>query len=142
MSTTDYSYVVGVFRENSDAARAVDALKQAGIGEDQIQLTEYQTRTSEETESSTLFVPERRTLVQVHAAGREQEAVGIMADNGANNADIPSGTMLFQGSIVSADSETAALQPEESSASSSEGLFDKGFAEKTDLMDDPSIRHV
>jgi len=39
--------------------------------------------------------------------GREQDAVGILADGGANNADIPPGTLLVHGSIVSADEDSA-----------------------------------
>ena len=48
-----------------------------------------------------------RFLVHVLAEGREQDAVGILADCGANNADIPPGTLLVHGSIVSAGEDSA-----------------------------------
>lgn len=36
-----YSHIVGVFRERAQADQAMEALKQAGIGDEEPQLTEY-----------------------------------------------------------------------------------------------------
>jgi hypothetical protein len=111
MDTIDYSHVVGVFRERSQAEQAIGKLKQIGIGEDQIELTEYDLHTAGESDSSLRQESNKRLIVNVQADGKEQEAVGIMVNNGSNNADLPPGTELVHGSLVSSDSETAALNP-------------------------------
>jgi len=113
MNTVDYSHIVGVFRDRTQADRAVEELKQAGIGEDQIEVTEYNLRTTEEAEGLSRYNANTRIIVHVQAEGKEQGAVGILVQNGANNADIPPGTQLVRGSIVDADSETADLIPEQ-----------------------------
>ena len=123
MNTVDYSHIVGVFRDRTQADRAVEELKQAGIGEDQIEVTEYILRTTEEAESSARYNANTRIIVHVQAEGKEQGAVGILVQNGANNADIPPGTQLVRGSIVDADSETADLIPEQSADVGSTGSF-------------------
>ena len=109
MNSVDYAHVVGVFRERSNAKQAIDKLKQIGIGEDQIQLTEY---TLENTERANSLSQEthKRLIVIAQANGKEQKAVGIMANNGANNADIPPGTELVHGSLIRWNSETADLK--------------------------------
>ena len=99
MDTVDYSHVVGVFRERSHAEQAIDKLKRIGIGENQIQLTEYNPQTAEWTGSSSRQESNKRLIVNVEADGKEQEAVGILVNNGANNADIPPGTELVHGSL-------------------------------------------
>ena len=91
MNTVDYAHVIGLFREQDQAKEAVAALKQVGIAEDQIHLTHYQSVRPENT----------RVLVHVHAFGREQEAVNILTRHGANNADVPPGTALTHGDLVS-----------------------------------------
>src|SRR6266516_1776257 len=98
MNTVDYSHVVGVFRERSNAERAIDKLKRIDIGEHQIQLNEYNLQTAEGIGSSSRQESNKRLIVNVDADGKEQEAVGIMVNNGANNADIPPGTELVHGS--------------------------------------------
>lgn len=124
MNTVDYSHIVGVFRDRTRADRAVEELKQAGIGEDQIEVTEYILRTTEEAESSARYNANARIIVHVQAEGKEQGAVGILVQNGANNADIPPGTQLVRGSIVDADSETADLIPEQpADAGSTDSFF-------------------
>src|SRR5438552_19032377 len=110
MNSVDYAHVVGVFRERSNAEQAIDKLKQLGIGEDQIQLTEYKLENTERA-SSLSQETNKRLIVNVEANGKEQEAVGIMVHNGANNADIPPGTELVHGSLISSNSETADLNP-------------------------------
>lgn len=118
MNTVDYSRVVGVFRERSNADQAIAKLKQAGF-EGQIQLTEYNLPTDNlptitpELSSSSLQEPGTRILVSVEAAGREQEAVDILVHNGANNADIPPGTQLVQGTLVTTDAEPVDLMPKQ-----------------------------
>src|SRR5262249_14619233 len=94
-----YSYIVGVFRERTNAEQALNELKQAGFQD--TKLTVYDQHPAEEppVESSQVNSG-MRVLVHVLAAGREQEAVGILARHGANNSDLPFGTDLSHGSIV------------------------------------------
>ena len=124
MNTVDYSHVVGVFRERSQAEQAIDKLKRIGIGEDQIQLNEYNLPIAEGIGSSSRQESNKRLIVNVDADGKEQEAVGIMVNNGANNADIPPGTELIHGSLVSSNSESADLNPgQPTGVSSSDSFF-------------------
>jgi len=126
MNTVDYSHVVGVFRERSNAERAIDKLKRIGIGEDQIQLNEYNLQTAEGIGSSSQQESNTRLIVNVDADGKEQEAVGILVNNGANNADIPPGTELVHGSLISSNSESADLNPgQPTDESSSDSFFGK-----------------
>jgi len=71
-------------------------------------LTEYNLENAEWISNLSLQETNKRLLVNVEADGKQQEAVGIMVNNGANNADIPPGTELVHGSLVSSNSETAA----------------------------------
>ncbi len=131
MHAVDYSYVVGVFRERPQAEQAIDKLKQIGIAEDQIRLTEYNLQTSEGTGSSTRPEPNQRLIVNVHADGKEQKAVGILVNNGANNADLPPGTKLVQGSLISSNEETADLNPAQPAVESSpDSFFGKNVRER------------
>lgn len=124
MNTAEYSHVVGVFRERSDAEQAIDKLKRIGVGEDQIQLTEYDLQNAERISDLPQQETNKRLVLNVEADGKEQEAVGIMINSGANNADIPPGTELVHGSIVSKNSETADLNPGQPAGESSpEGFF-------------------
>src|SRR5258708_8096258 len=122
MDTAKYAHIVGVFRGRAKADQAVEAIKQAGMSD--VELTVYDPQaagvvdtpvdageasamdTSVDTsavETATRLETATRFLVHVLAEGREQDAVGILVDCGANNADIPPGTILVHGSIVSAD---------------------------------------
>ncbi len=144
MNTTDYSDIVGVFRDRSNADRAIDGLKQAGIGEDQIQLTEYNLHIAEEVYSSSQHESNKRIIVHVKAYGKEQDAVGILVHNGANNADIPPGTMLVHGSLISSNSETADLVPgQPTDEGVSDGFFgklkQKGHSDESSTLDKPNI---
>src|SRR5260370_21675811 len=126
LDTAKYAHIVGVFRDRAKADQAVEALKQAGMSD--VDLTVYDPQaagvvdspvdaggasardTSVATsvvETATRLATATRFLVHVLAEGREQDAVGIMAACGANNADIPPGTMLVHDSIVSADEYSA-----------------------------------
>ena len=96
---TAYSYMVGVFRERTNAEQALSELKQAGFQE--TRLTVYNPQSAEEPVDSSQVDSGMRVLVHVLAQGREQEAVGILASNGANNSDLPFGTDLSHGSIIS-----------------------------------------
>ena len=123
MNTVDYSHVIGVFRERSNAERAIDKLKRIGIGENQIQLDEYNLQTAEGIGSSSQQESNKRLIVNVDADGKEQEAVGILVNNGANNADIPPGTELVHGSLISSNSESADLNPGQPTGESSPDSF-------------------
>jgi hypothetical protein len=126
LDTAKYAHIVGVFRDRAKADQAVEALKQAGMSD--VDLTVYDPQaagvvdtpvdageasamdTSVATsvvETATRLATAARFLVHVLAEGREQDAVGILANCGANNADIPPGTMLVHGTIVSADEDSA-----------------------------------
>jgi hypothetical protein len=130
MNTAEYSHVVGVFRERSNAEQAIDKLKRIGIGENQIQLTEYNLQNAEGASNLSRQESNKRLIVNVEANGKEQEAVGILVNNGANNADIPPGTMLVHGSLVDSNSETADLNSgQPTSESSSESFFGKNVTD-------------
>src|SRR5260370_9608499 len=109
MGATDQSDIVGVFRDRSSADHAIDELKQAGFKEDQVKLTFYIPQAPEEFHNPA----DSRIIVTVQAEGREQDAVGILFNNGANNADLPPGTVLEHGSIISSQAETTDLIPEQ-----------------------------
>src|SRR5229473_6710333 len=128
MSTTDFSDIVGVFRDRSNAEQAMESLKQAGFGEDHIQLTEFNPPGAEETPSPTLQASEMRLIVLVKTSDRDQEAVGIMAQHGANNADLPAGTRLVHGTVITANAETVDLIPG-STASANQSSSDSLFGE-------------
>ena len=122
--TAKYSNIVGVFRDRAHADQAIEALRQAGIGENTIELTEYKPVGAEEEKSSALVASgtsekgdvislvadttsAQRFLVHVRAEGREQEAVAILVSCGSNNSDLPHGTELVEGSIVSTEGATS-----------------------------------
>lgn len=105
---TTYSYMVGVFRERTNAEQALNELKQAGFQE--TRLTVYDPHPAEEAVDSSQVDSGMRVLVQVLAEGREQEAVEILVSNGSNNSDLPSGTTLYHGSIVDTTDATDATE--------------------------------
>ena len=90
------SLVAGVFRNQADADRAIQELKQVGFQEDQIQATPYNMQIEGIPETS-------RLVVTILAGDRNQEAAAIFVKNGANNADLPAGMVLDEhGSLVNA----------------------------------------
>ena len=111
MGTLDISTIVGIFRDRSRADQAIDELEQAGFSEDQVKLTLYSPQAGEEFHSHA----DSRIIVTVQATGREQDAIGILFTNGANNADLPAGTVLQDDSIISSQAETPELIPEQAS---------------------------
>jgi len=129
MSTVDYSDIVGVFRERSQAEEAIDELKQAGFAEDTMELKEYELQGLAEAVSTNpgLQASNKRVIVHVKAPGKEQEVVGILAQHGANNADIPVGTQLVHGVLVGTGVETPDLLPGQANeATASDDLFEEG----------------
>ncbi|GAC1568790.1 MAG: hypothetical protein NVS3B14_19360 [Ktedonobacteraceae bacterium] len=143
--TAKYSDVVGVFRERSNADQAIDALKQAGFAEDQIQLTEYQLRTAVEAEIPSLHDSDKRIIVHVNAEGREQEAVEILTHHGANNADIPAGTTLVHASIVGTNAEAVDIEPGQPPTAGAPDSNIGGITQQdqpVSVMDDPNIRRA
>src|SRR5215467_10816159 len=109
MGTSEQSNIVGIFKDRSRADHAIDELKQAGFREDQVTVTFYSPQAAEESPRHA----DSRIIVTVQAEGREQDAVGILMNNGANNADLPSGTVLQDDSIVSSQAETTELTREQ-----------------------------
>jgi hypothetical protein len=126
MQNTDPTPIVGVFREQTKADRAVEELKQAGFTEDQItsKVVSLQTAPEEQTPENT------RIFVSVKADGRDKQAFGILFTSGANNGDLPPG-MSLSGSIVTSQGETVDLIPKPEL----EGSFSKDsyFGEEKDL---------
>src|SRR5437868_14532863 len=119
MSITEHSEAVGVFRDQASVDQAVDALRQAGIGEAQIRITVYDPHEGGYYPHLTEL---KRIIVHVEAEkGREAEIVGILFSHGANNADLPPGTRLEHGSIISGNPETVDLIPKEPSSEFSSG---------------------
>jgi hypothetical protein len=110
MTDSERSTMVGVFEDQSKAEQAVNELRSAGFSDDQIGLVvriasvtdegstadEQRTEAKEEGTAAEM-IPSifkskpgvSRTVVTVKAEGREQEALGILHRNGANNANIP-----------------------------------------------------
>ena len=126
MSTTDFTDIVGVFRDRSQADQAIAELKQAGFAEDAIRMTEFDLPGEVEAlgPSPSLQGSNKRIIVLVKAEGKEQEAVGIMVQHGANNADIPPGTKLVHGVLTNTNEETADLVPGQSNeVGSTDDLF-------------------
>ncbi len=113
MDTSEHT-IVGVFRDHAGADLAVEQLKQAGFSAEQIQTTAYHPEGDTTAEAlqqdDAPIVPGTgggsRFVVAVNAGDREQEAVGVMVRNGANNSDIPSGMVLENGELVSGQGES------------------------------------
>ncbi len=129
MDTVDYSDIVGVFRERTQAEEAMEALRQAGFAGDTMELKEYELQGGIEasTTNPTLQPSNKRVIVYVKAPGKEQEVVGILAEHGANNADIPAGTQLVHGDLVGTGVATPDLLPGQSNeATASDDLFEEG----------------
>lgn len=143
MGTSDQSDIVGVFRDRSSADHAIDELKQAGFKEDQVKLTLHSPQATEEFHSPA----DSRIIVTVQADGREQDAVGILFNNGANNADLPPGTVLEHGSIISSQGETTDLIPEQTANTDlTEHSFfgearEPGHQDEIEIMDNPNAPH-
>ncbi len=143
METLDQSTIVGIFRDRSRADQAIDELKQAGFSEDQVKLTLYSPQAGEEFHRHA----DSRIIVTVQATGREQDAIGILFANGANNADLPAGTVLQDDSIVSSQAEITELIPEQAS----EGDFtehsffaevhEPGHPDEIEILDNPNFPH-
>lgn len=107
MKNTDPSPIVGVFRDRAKANHAIEALKQAGFGENRVQSAVVRLQTASEEQA-----PENiRIIVIVKADGKDKEAFGILLNSGANNADLPPGLSLKDGKIVSSQAETIDLIP-------------------------------
>ena len=137
MSITEHSEVVGVFRDQASVDQAVDALRQAGIGETQIRLTTYDPPAGDASQHASEM---KRIIVHVKADGRESEIVGILVSHGANNGDLPEGTRLEHGSIISADPETVDLDLIPQKSPDSELSTDSLFGEVTEPGHPDEIR--
>ena len=87
------SLVEGVFRNQDDADRAIQELKQVGLGEDKINLRHY-------TMKNEGMPDVIRVVVAVMAGDKNQEVADIFVRNGSNNSDLPAGAVLDQGTLV------------------------------------------
>jgi hypothetical protein len=125
METAKYSDIVGVFRDRAKADQALEALRQTGMGSNLAPLTVYNPHAEEEAADFTRLESDTRFIVHVWAEGREQEAVEILMNCGANNADLPPGTALVHGVIVASDEAPVDLLPANPVAgASSDSLFE------------------
>lgn len=153
METSDRSTIAGVFRERAYAELAVEQLKEAGFSEDQIQATTYHPTPSASTEEEIgdeARVPGAggdRFIVVVNAEGREHEALGVLVSNGANNSDLPQGTVLEHGTLVNEQGESVNFAPmqghaDEPGANTFFGeARDPGHGEDISIMDNPNFPH-
>jgi hypothetical protein len=143
MVNSDPSTLVGVFRDRAKADRAIEELKQAGFRDDQLSSTVYSFKTTQEAQES----EPSRVVLTVKTDGRDQQAFSILFNNGANNADLPPGTVFEYGSIVSAQPETIALIPEPTveAGFSNDSFFaegeEPGHAGEPEIMDNPNFPH-
>ena len=134
---TTYSHMEGVFRERKNAEQALNELKQAGFRETELTVYDPQPHAADEAVNISLVDSGMRFLVQVLAEGRETEAVEIMVNNGANNADLPPGTKLSQGSIIGSNDATATdAQGATHSTAGTDSFF--GTAKAPSHPNDPS----
>ena len=154
MDTSEHT-IVGVFRDQAGADLAVEQLKQAGFSAEQIQTTAYHPEGDATTEAlkqdDAPIVPGTgsgsRFVVAVNAEGREQEAVGVMVQNGANNSDLPPGTVLEHGMLVSGQGESADYTPGRDAANdpSTNTFFgevkNEGHPGEIDMMDNSNFPH-
>jgi hypothetical protein len=143
METFEQPNIVGIFRDLSRADHAIDELKQAGFREDQVKVSFYNPQAGEEFHHHA----DSRIIVAVQASGREQEAIGILFQNGANNADLPPGTVLQGDSIIGSQAEPPELIPEQTA----EGDFTEhsffaevhvpGHPDEIEIIDNPNFPH-
>ncbi len=105
----EYSQITGTFREQANAAQAIEELKQLGFREDQIKLTEYDpTSTAQEGDDTPSYADDIRFFVHVQAEGKEQEVVGLLVKHGSNNSDLPRGLELVDGKLTHTGSDASA----------------------------------
>ncbi|HXZ04774.1 MAG TPA: hypothetical protein VEH81_08060 [Ktedonobacteraceae bacterium] len=135
MQNTESAPIVGVFRDHAKADQAVEELKQAGYREDQItsRVVSLHSTPAEQTPENT------RIVVTVRTDSEDNQAFGILFNNGANNADLPSGMALIDGKIAGSQAETVDLVPEPTL----EATFDEdsyfGEVEVPGRADEPGI---
>ena len=143
MVNSDPSTLVGIFRDRAKADRAIEELKQAGFRDDQLSSTVYSFKTTQEAQES----EPSRVVLTVKTDGRDQQAFSILFNNGANNADLPPGTVFEHGTIVSAQPETIALIPEPTveAGFSKDSFFaegeEPGHTGEPEIMDNPNFPH-
>ena len=132
MTDSDRSTIVGVFEDQAKAEQAVSELRSAGFAEDKISLVVRSASVAGEdlisSEQSTegeegaageipgIFKSKTevsRTVVTVKAEGREQEALGILHRNGANNANIPDVLEADLAPILGSETDETARQHEQ-----------------------------
>jgi hypothetical protein len=137
METTNPSLIAGIFRTQATADHAINELEQAGFREDQIRSTVYNLNEAQEAQGSFEHVPEQsRIVVTVIAEGREQEALGILVQNGANNADLPPGLVLEQGTLVNSQTETGTPTSEQE-VDAAAGFSSDSFFGRKQVPDHP-----
>lgn len=118
---TSYTLVSGVYREREQAEQGVNALKQAGFSD--IQLNEYNPNPVEEANDGIVRESHQRFVVSVEAAGRQQEAVGILLSCGSNNSDLPPGTDLLHGKIVSENASTTDVAEKTAAGTNADSFY-------------------
>lgn len=140
--------IVGVFRDRAQADLAIEGLIQAGFSKDQVRSIVYGLNVAEGEQAGAQFSPEAsRTIVTVDADEREPEALGILFQYGANNADLPPGMALENGVLVEAQPETAEHIPQQGAEDGSnpytffEEVKEPGHPDDIMIIDNPNFPH-
>jgi hypothetical protein len=136
-----FTLVSGVYRERGPAEQAVQALKEAGFLE--VQENEYNPNPSEEAAEGIVRETNQRFVVSVVATGRQQEAVGILIRYGSNNSDLPPGTDLVHGRIVSVGEAANTTAEQVASGTNADSLYENakplGHPDELKVMDNPNF---
>ena len=140
--------IVGVFRDRVQADLAVEGLIQAGFGKDQVRSIVYGLNVAEEEHAGAQLAHRAsRTIVTVDAGEREPEALSILFQHGANNADLPPGMALEHGVLVEAQPETAEHIPQQGIEEGStpytffEAVKEPGHPDDIMIIDNPNFPH-
>ncbi len=133
MSESNRSAIIGIFEDQAQADLAMNDLRTAGfsndqvnmevrsasIGDENISADEQGTETAEGYTAAgitpgvlTNKTQLSRTVVTVQAPGREQEALGILHRNGANNANVPDALEADIAPILGTETGDTRPQPE------------------------------
>ena len=143
MTDSDRTAIVGLFDDQTKADKAVNELRAAGFSDNQISLEVRSARVTGEDitgdqqnaegreEDTAGETPDRlqsysevsRTVVTVKAEGREQEALGILHRNGANNANIPDALEADLAPILGSETDATASRSRRVTGPHSEDSF-------------------
>lgn len=140
---TSYTLVSGVYREREQAEQGVNALKQAGFSD--IQVDEYNPNPVEEANEGIVRESHQRFVVSVEAGGRQPEAVGILMSCGSNNSDLPPGTDLVHGKIVSVNASSTDVAERTAAGTTADSFYEEAkplsHPDEINVVDNPNFPH-